>query len=421
MSMGKIILIQSAKGGSGATTLLTNFSAVLAQDGKRVCMVDACFDPNVFTKIFEIQETHIKHSLVDYIFGECAIEDTIVKLPPEPGSWSQMKGSLSIVLSSQSIQEHARVLRTGYDRKIFADGLDKLSQLFDYVLIDGGASLAEEMLLSMAMSDIVVINSEWKYLAKPTDFIDIAKRLDAPKIFMVLNLVPKKVFEIPIHEFKNNFNQPLALFPNSTDIRDEMGIFVITKPNHPITGLFRKIVKSILDDNLSNSNTVVSVEPSEVKTLFSELDLQVNKFERKLRVFLWHSPLDKPIVQDWYQKLLFEGWIDPWLDDEKLLPGQKRDLEVTNAVESADAVLLFLSDNSVNREGSVQKEIKKILDVYEEKPESAMFLFPVRLDNCDIPKDLRQIQRVEHFDGSAYPKIKKALQYRFQNLPRMQN
>lgn len=419
--MGKKILIQSAKGGSGGTTFLINFAAVLAQDGKKVCIVDACLDPYAFTAIFEIQETHIKHSLVDYIFGECKIEDTIVKLPPEPGGWSQMKGSMSIVLSSQSIQEHAKLFMERYDVKIFSDALDKLSQLFDYVLIDGGASLADEMLMSMAMSDIVVINSEWKYLAKPVDFIDIAKKLEVPKIFMVLNLVPKKVFEIPIHEFKNNFNQPMALFPNSADIRDEMGVFVITKPDHPITTLFRKIVKCILADNLPNDNAVISVEPSEVKNLFSELDLQVSKFEKKLRVFLWHSPFDKPIVQEWYQKLLFEGWIDPWLDDEKLLPGQKRDLEVTNAVESADAVLLFLSENSVNGEGAVQKEIKKILEVYEEKPESAMFLFPVRLDNCEIPKDLRKIQRVEDFDGSAYPKIKKALQYRFQNLPRKQN
>ena len=43
---------------------------------------------------------------------------------------------------------------------------------------------------------------------------------------------------------------------------------------------------------------------------------------RKLRVFLCHASQDKPIVRELYQRLLAEGWIDPWLDEKKLLFGQ---------------------------------------------------------------------------------------------------
>ncbi|NOT03258.1 MAG: toll/interleukin-1 receptor domain-containing protein [Anaerolineales bacterium] len=39
---------------------------------------------------------------------------------------------------------------------------------------------------------------------------------------------------------------------------------------------------------------------------------------RKLRVFLCHSSQDKPIVRELYQRLNAEGWIDTWLDEEKL-------------------------------------------------------------------------------------------------------
>ena len=39
---------------------------------------------------------------------------------------------------------------------------------------------------------------------------------------------------------------------------------------------------------------------------------------RKLRVFLFHSSQDKPIVRELYQRLNAEGWIGPWLDEEKL-------------------------------------------------------------------------------------------------------
>jgi hypothetical protein len=45
--------------------------------------------------------------------------------------------------------------------------------------------------------------------------------------------------------------------------------------------------------------------------------------DRKLRVFLGHSSQDKPIVRELYQRLSAEGWIDPWLDSAKLLPGQR--------------------------------------------------------------------------------------------------
>ena len=44
--------------------------------------------------------------------------------------------------------------------------------------------------------------------------------------------------------------------------------------------------------------------------------------QAKLKVFLCHASQDKPIVRDLYQRLSAEGWIGPWLDEEKLLPGQ---------------------------------------------------------------------------------------------------
>ena len=44
---------------------------------------------------------------------------------------------------------------------------------------------------------------------------------------------------------------------------------------------------------------------------------------RPLRVFLCHSSNDKPAVRELYQKLRAEAWIQPWLDEEELYPGQR--------------------------------------------------------------------------------------------------
>ncbi|MBK9602972.1 MAG: toll/interleukin-1 receptor domain-containing protein [Anaerolineales bacterium] len=43
---------------------------------------------------------------------------------------------------------------------------------------------------------------------------------------------------------------------------------------------------------------------------------------RPLRVFLCHASQDKPAVRELYNALKSEGWIDPWLDKAKILPGQ---------------------------------------------------------------------------------------------------
>jgi hypothetical protein len=118
---------------------------------------------------------------------------------------------------------------------------------------------------------------------------------------------------------------------------------------------------------------------------------------RKLRVFLCHASQDKPVVRELYQRLLAEGWIDPWLDEEKLLPGQDWDMEIEKAVEDADAVIVILSNNSVSKEGYIQREIRFVLGVADYKPEGTVYIVPLRLNNCPIPRRLRTLHYVDFF------------------------
>jgi DNA-binding Lrp family transcriptional regulator len=137
---------------------------------------------------------------------------------------------------------------------------------------------------------------------------------------------------------------------------------------------------------------------------------------RKLRVFLCHASQDKPVVRELYQRLLAEGWIDPWLDEEKLLPGQDWDMEIEKAVEIADVVIVCLSSNSVTKEGYIQRELRFVLRIAEEKPEGTIFVIPLRLDNCLVPRRLRDWQYVDYFPDSmkdrSYKRIVKSLSLR---------
>jgi hypothetical protein len=121
--------------------------------------------------------------------------------------------------------------------------------------------------------------------------------------------------------------------------------------------------------------------------------------DRKLRVFLCHASQDKPVVRELYQRLLAEPWIDPWLDEEKLFPGQDWDMEIEKAVENADVVIAGLSTSSVTKEGYIQRELKYAFTIALEKPEETIFLIPLRFDDCFVPRRLRGYQYQDYFDN----------------------
>jgi hypothetical protein len=138
--------------------------------------------------------------------------------------------------------------------------------------------------------------------------------------------------------------------------------------------------------------------------------------KRKLRVFLCHASQDKPVVRDLYKKLAAEPWIDPWLDEEKLLPGQDWNLEIERAVEASDAVIVCISSTLVTKEGYVQKELRKVLDIALEKLEGAIFVVPVRLNDCELPRQIKDKQAIDYFPKSkkatAFDKLKTSLHIR---------
>jgi SOS-response transcriptional repressor LexA len=136
---------------------------------------------------------------------------------------------------------------------------------------------------------------------------------------------------------------------------------------------------------------------------------------RKLKVFLCHSKDDKSKVRYLYYRLSDDGF-DPWLDEEKLIPGQDWDLEIRKAVRQADVVAVCISNDAITKAGYVQKEIRLALDVADEKPEGTIFLIPVRLEDCNVPNRISRFQWVDLFDKAGYSKLKEALNLRMKDL-----
>src|SRR5688500_14796751 len=98
---------------------------------------------------------------------------------------------------------------------------------------------------------------------------------------------------------------------------------------------------------------------------------------RLLKVFLCHASEDKDGVRELYRKLRADG-VEPWLDEEALLGGQRWEEQIVEAVTGSDVVIVCLSPQAVSEAGFRHREIKLALDTAEKQPEGTNFLIPLK-------------------------------------------
>lgn len=129
----------------------------------------------------------------------------------------------------------------------------------------------------------------------------------------------------------------------------------------------------------------------------------------KKQIFLSYAYEDRERVDEIARKLEAEGY-QPWVDYKNLLPGQDWQAEIRIALKQSDYVLIFLTENSVSKEGYIQREIKSAISLADERPEGSIFLIPVRLDDVSVPQSLQHIQWVELYKENGWKKLERALQ-----------
>ncbi len=100
----------------------------------------------------------------------------------------------------------------------------------------------------------------------------------------------------------------------------------------------------------------------------------------------------------------------PWMDKENIVGGQDWDLEITRTIEESKFFLACLSSHSVNKEGYVQKELKKGLEILDRQPEGSIYLIPVRLDNCSVPQRFRGLHWIDLFEANGMEKLLNAIE-----------
>ncbi|MFT3894714.1 MAG: toll/interleukin-1 receptor domain-containing protein [Anaerolineales bacterium] len=131
----------------------------------------------------------------------------------------------------------------------------------------------------------------------------------------------------------------------------------------------------------------------------------------KLKVFLCHASENKPIVKDLYNDLVAAGY-NPWLDSEVLLPGMDWDREIKLGLDASDAVIVCVSSVLVDKEGYIQKELRLAQEHAMMMRPGTIFLIPLRLDDCPLPYELKDIQWGDYFATDGFERLVQALNIR---------
>jgi MinD-like ATPase involved in chromosome partitioning or flagellar assembly len=246
--MAGIVSIHSFRGGTGKSNTTANVAALLAREGRHVAVIDTDLQSPGIHVLFGLDQDKVSHCLNDYLWGKCAIEEATHDVTPG--------GPGRVWLSPASIKPHdvARVMHEGYDVGRLNDGFRELiNELsLDALILDTHPGLGEETMLSIAMSNSLVI------LLRPDqqDFegtrvtVTVAGKLKVPRMVLVVNNTPP-VFDLD--EVRERVErtygcQVAAVLPHSPELMElsSGGIFCLRYPDHPFTQLYRQVARALV-------------------------------------------------------------------------------------------------------------------------------------------------------------------------------
>jgi len=125
-------------------------------------------------------------------------------------------------------------------------------------------------------------------------------------------------------------------------------------------------------------------------------------------VFLCYARQDAALVSALYDKLSLAGF-QPFMDTKDILPGEDWKQVLINTIRKAPFFLACLSNNSVDKRGVIQEEIREALEVWRRKLDSDIYLIPVRLEECRMPETLAKFQWVDLFQTNGFEQLEIAL------------
>ena len=154
--MSRIIAIANQKGGVGKTTSAINLSACLAEENKKVLVIDLDPQGNA-TSGLGIDKEEVEHSVYELILGECEIADSIVNTKIE---------RLSIIPSNVHLAgAEIELLDVAEKEYVLRKSVQTIRDQYDFIIIDCPPSLNMLTINAMTTADTVLVPIQCEYYA----------------------------------------------------------------------------------------------------------------------------------------------------------------------------------------------------------------------------------------------------------------
>ncbi len=250
--MAQIISVHSFRGGTGKSNTTANLTALLAAQGYRVAVVDTDIQSPGIHVLFGLDERAIGAALNGFLNGECEIEDAVYDVTASLGA--PVSGQVFLVPSSVKASDITRVLREGYDPGTLNDGFLRLIEALDLdvLLIDTHPGLNEETLLSIAISDtlLIILRPDQQDYQGTSVTVEVARLLEVPRLLLLVNKVPQS-YDVGtvLRRVEESYRAEVAaVLPHSEELMAlaSAGIFALRFPDHPLTALYRQVAARIL-------------------------------------------------------------------------------------------------------------------------------------------------------------------------------
>ena len=248
--MVKVVSVHSFRGGTGKSNTTANLAATVARSGKRVGIVDTDIQSPGIHVLFGFDESDMNLSLNDYLWGRCLVEEAAYDVTHKLQGQGSSNSAIYLIPSSLKAGEIARVLREGYDVGLLNDGFQGLIQQLnlDYLFIDTHPGLNEETLLSITISDVLllIMRPDRQDFQGTAVTVDIARRLEV----LVNKALSSFDFVALKKEVEETYGAPVASILPLTEEMIQLGssdIFSLRFPDHPLTRMYGDIAGLLLD------------------------------------------------------------------------------------------------------------------------------------------------------------------------------
>jgi MinD-like ATPase involved in chromosome partitioning or flagellar assembly len=250
--MSKIISIHSFRGGTGKSNTTANITTLLAAEGRRVGVIDTDIQSPGIHVLFGLEEEAMTHSLNDYLWGKCAIQQAAYDVTASLGP--TIKGQVFLIPSSIKAGEIARVLRERYDAGLLNEGYHRLIEELnlDVLMIDTHPGLNDETLLSIAISDAlaIILRPDQQDYQGTGVTVQVARKLGVPRLVLIVNKVPSNFDSAAVKSrVERAYScEVAAVLPHSDEMMSlaSGGIFALRYPEHSVTAALRQAAQRLV-------------------------------------------------------------------------------------------------------------------------------------------------------------------------------